>query len=171
MLEVESSGDIRSEIISLIRQDLRVHMLYLMPRHKSFVFDKAWLAAQTSLETAEVSVITSRLLQIGFWTITAEGGVALANPAPNLVGGEEGDMTVPEYMTLATQILSELSEKGSCWYEFEMLATTQELKKEFLKKVFSAIQELKEKSAKVPSDTMVAWTNVSLEVLGPKKGN
>jgi hypothetical protein len=80
-------------------------------------------------------------------------------------------MTVPDYMTLASQILTELTEEGRCWYEFELIPTTQELKHEFLRKVFSALQEMKEKSSKIPSDTVLAWTNVSLEVLGPNKGN
>src|SRR5258708_1726577 len=104
MLELESlAGDVSTAITDLIRQDMRVHLLYLMPRHKDFVFDKSWLAVQTKLETREVHLVTSRLLQIGLWVMNADGGVSISDPELDIVGGATGDLSVPDYMTLASQ--------------------------------------------------------------------
>lgn len=153
------------EILKDLKQDLQVHTLYLLPSHKDFCDDPHWMAGKVLLTVEEVARWRENFIRFELWKKTADGKIQLVREQLGLGFGGTTDLSVSDHLTLTTQILSQISEEGACWYQNNMVATTQALKMKFLKQVQESLHEFITESAKVPSETVVAWNHVSLDCL------
>lgn len=156
----KSQRHLKEKIVIAIKKDPRFALFFLGPSLKSSQpFDSAAWAKKVGLEERDARYFESDLLRVGLWSQTAEG---LKTQADFL---DLGEIKVIEFMTMAMNIFSRVSEDGPCWYEALYVSTTHELKKEFLANINRALKDFITKSQAVPSETIVAWAHGSLDVI------
>jgi hypothetical protein len=114
------------------------------------------LADFTGLSAEAVANAILSFLQVGVWVKDAEGRIQVAQKAfLNL-----GETSAREHLSATIGIISNLREYGPCWYESSVIATSEELKKEFYASVRDAYRTFLTKSAALEKyDSVVAWSH------------
>jgi hypothetical protein len=150
----------RNRILADLRRDVGLRLLYLSPLLDFVEMNQGALADFTGLTTEMVANTILSFLQVGIWVKNEEGKIQLAEKTFLNLGG-----TSPrEHLAATAGIISNLTEFGPCWYESSVVATSQELKKEFYNSVRDAFLAFTAKSAKLEKhDTAVAWSHQGVD--------
>lgn len=165
VLPFSTRNDLAPMVTERLRKDLHFGVFYLAPAMVDFKDDLQWLATTYNLRTEEAAQYRRDLMNAGYW-IRSESGTIQLNRAKLGAGAANSEQMSPaEFMSMATQLLTRISPDGPCWYAAHNIATTRELKLEFLSEVNRALNSLIEKSKSKPSETIVSWAHISLDTL------
>lgn len=146
----------RNRMLSDLRRDIGLRLLYLAPSLGFVEMKNEALADFTGLSTEAVANSVLQFLQVGLWIQDEEGSIRLAEKIFLRVG----DSSPREHLASTIGIISNLSEYGPCWYESSVVATSQELKKEFYTSVRDAFRAFVKKSGELERfDSVVAWSH------------
>ena len=148
-----------------LRKDLRFLTFYMSPLMENFENDVQWLADLHRMPVLQAKADRDELLRAGFWVSTPDGGIRTNTAKTGLGPGGAEDLTMSQFLTLISQILSRLSETGPCWMACHTVVTSRELKNEFLSQVSLSLDQFLKKSVNAPGETVLSWTHVSLDTL------
>lgn len=146
----------RNRIMAELRRDISLRLLCLAPSLGFVEMKQDALAEFTGLSPEAVANHILSFLQVGLWTKDESGSIRLAKKELlNL-----GDASAREHLSATVGIISNLSETGPCWYQSSVVATSQELKREFYSAVRDAFRDFVKKSAALERyDSVVAWSH------------
>lgn len=150
----------RNRIMAELRRDVGLRLLCLAPSLGFVEMKQEALAEFTGLNPEAVASGILSFLQVGLWVKDAEGKIQLAKKEIlNL-----GDSSAREHLSATVGIISNLTEEGPCWYQSSVVATSQELKKEFYASVRDAFRDFAKKSAALERyDSVVAWSHQGVD--------
>lgn len=146
----------RNRLLADLRRDIGLRLLCLAPSLGFVEMKQDSLAEFSGLSPEAVANGILSFLQVGLWVRDADGQIRLARKELlNL-----GDSSAREHLSATVGIISNLSEGGPCWYQSSVVATSQELKREFYAAVRDAFREFARKSAALEKyDSVVAWSH------------
>lgn len=146
----------RARLLAEMRRDVGLRLLCLAPLLGFVEMKKESLVEFSGLSPEAVSTHILSFLQLGFWLRDPEGKIHLAKKeVMNL-----GDSSAREHLSATVGIISNLTEDGPCWYQSSVVATSQELKREFYGAVRDAFRDFVKKSAGLERfDSVVAWSH------------
>jgi hypothetical protein len=148
-----------ADILAELRQDVRMGALLLAPRMSSDQSQIFRFGMSLGLTMDEVIQSRAQFLEQGLWSRRADDTISVD---PQLV--DQYDLSLQDFTGLTLQIISACSEEGPCWYDSMIIATTEDLKKAYYKKINQALKELIEGSAQARCDRVVAWSHVGLDL-------
>jgi hypothetical protein len=155
-----------SSLVARLRKDLRFGTFYMLPLLAGFRDELTWMADVCKLPLEQVAQNRRELLDAGYWLLLADGTIKTSQPYLPLGDKKDGALASSnEFMTMASQLLSRISDEGPCWFEWHSVATTNALKMEFLSRVNQALTEFIVRSKEAKGETVVAWAHVSLDSL------
>ena len=146
-----------------LRKDLRALVFYTSPLTEAFADDPQWLAATHGMTVDRAIELRQQLFDSGLWVRDDSGKVRPRKSVTGLGASGSEDLTLPEFMTLVTQILCRVTEDGPCAAECYTIATSQELKSEFLSQIHLALRNLLERSKAAKGETVISWAHVYVD--------
>jgi hypothetical protein len=146
----------RNRLLAEMRRDVGLRLLCLAPLLGFVEMKQEALAEFSGLSPEAVANHILSFLQVGLWVKDENGSIRLAKKELlNL-----GDASAREHLSATVGIISNLSETGPCWYQSSVVATSQELKREFYASVRDAFRNFVKKSAALERyDSVVAWSH------------
>lgn len=153
-------------IVARLRKDFRFATFYMLPLLDGFRDDVAWMADTCRIGIDQAERFRSELLGAGHWLRLSDGTLKAAQPWLPVGDKQDGALaSSSEFMTMASQLLSRISDDGPCWFEWHTVATTNDLKMEFLSRVNQALTDFIARSKESKGETVVGWAHVSLDSL------
>lgn len=156
----------RDFVISELKRDFRFMLFFLLPGLRPHSRHWREFATELQMETAQAEDFSEMLFSTGLWS-WKEGFIFKERDHLDL-----GELSLSEFMSMSVNLIARMHDNGPCWYETLFIATNENLKKEFYRKVNSALREFVEASRALDSNpggngpqTIVAWNHSGLDCL------
>lgn len=145
----------QERLFSLMRRQLPVRILHLAPLFPDIPQTLESYAEFCGLPPQDAADYIDQFLTAGLWAEGPEGRMELRH-LPTL---KLGNSSVEEHLGSTLALIDRLRPDGPCWYESLVFATTEDLKREFYKSVYDAIQTLMKKSEGQKPDCLMVWSH------------
>lgn len=161
----KAKPSIEAVVKDKLRQDLRFLTFFISPNMNNFQENPNWFRETMRLTPEESAQMTDDLIACGLWVRDITGRIRTRHSIAKL-SENGGEMTFPEFLMMASQILNCVSSKGNySWGEAYTVVTSNEAKTEFLKTVNDALKKFLERSKSAPGETTFSWSHVALNTL------
>lgn len=150
-------GEFYESVLSELKADFTFSVFYMAPRLRPHLSTLPEIAETVRVSAEQAEDYAAKLLKAGLWKERDGRFVALRSHH------EFGDLKIDEYLSMTLNMTSRMSETSPCWYENLFVPTTQELRKEFYKKINGVFKELIAESAKVDAEILMAWSHAAID--------
>lgn len=163
-LSHENINPLRSVVMKKMQTDFNLLRFFSLIELQTFQSSINWMAESAGVDLETALNYQDLLLKSGLWIINSDGQLSAPQTSLNLFAENQTDEEkVHAFLIANASIVESISTDGPCWFENALIATTPDLRTEFIQKVQSAYSEFLKKSQVCQPTELIGWSHVIID--------
>ncbi|HPI40729.1 MAG TPA: DUF4423 domain-containing protein [Pseudobdellovibrionaceae bacterium] len=162
-LDLQRENKTRSEVVRMLSENFNFSMFSLLPKLEQFDQDPRWMAKQIGISVEVALDWQDLLISCGLWKKNDSGKVFRTEEHIDYYeNGTTG--TMPDFLSTMATLSSKLTESGPCSYEYEILATSGDVLKDFVREIREVENRFLKRSLTANCDRIVGWSRAVVDI-------